>query len=141
MTSNSCPFCNPDPTRVFYQGKLVTALWDGFPVSPGHALLISNRHVATWFDATHEERLELIAAIDIARATILSCHDPNGFNVGVNIGEAAGQTVFHLHVHVIPRYEGDVTDPTGGVRGVIPAKGNYLKGNARATPRASTECP
>ena len=133
MTSNSCPFCNPDPTRVFYQGKLVTALWDGFPVSPGHALLIPKRHVATWFDATYEEQLELMAAIDIVRATILSRHNPNGFNVGMNIGKAAGQTVFHLHVHLIPRYEGDVEDPTGGVRGVIPAKGNYLKGNARAT--------
>jgi ATP adenylyltransferase len=74
MTSNSCPFCNPDPTRVFYQGKLVTALRDGFPVSPGHALLIPKRHVATWFDATYEEQLELMAAIDIVRATILPRH-------------------------------------------------------------------
>jgi len=105
----------------------VTALWDSYPVSPGHALLVTRRHVATWFDATPEERLELMAAIDIVRAAIISCHKPDGFNVGVNIGRAAGQTVFHLHVHVIPRYEGDVEDPTGGIRGVIPAKGNYLK--------------
>ncbi len=132
MTSTSCPFCNPDQSRVFYEGKLVTAIWDGFPVSSGHALLIPRRHVATWFDATYEEQLELMAAIDIARSTILSHHKPDGFNVGVNIGRAAGQTVFHLHVHVIPRYEGDVEDPTGGVRGVIPAKGNYLKEHALA---------
>ena len=127
MTSTFCPFCSPDPARVFYEGKLVTALWDSFPVSAGHALLIPRRHVATWFDATHEEQLELMAAIEIVRATIISRHNPDGFNIGVNIGRAAGQTVFHLHVHMIPRYEGDVEDPTGGVRGVIPAKGNYLK--------------
>lgn len=127
MTSTSCPFCNPDPARVFYEGKLVKALWDGFPVSPGHALLVPRRHVATWFDATPEEQLELMAAINNVRTTIIARHKPDGFNVGVNIGRAAGQTVFHLHVHVIPRYEGDVEDPTGGVRGVIPARGNYLK--------------
>jgi superfamily II DNA or RNA helicase/HKD family nuclease/diadenosine tetraphosphate (Ap4A) HIT family hydrolase len=131
MISSSCPFCNPDLSQVFYEGNLVIALWDGFPVAPGHVLLIPKRHVATWFDATYEEQLELMATIDIARATILSRHKPDGFNVGVNIGKAAGQTIFHLHFHVIPRYEGDVEDPTGGVRGVIPAKGNYLKGVAR----------
>lgn len=129
MSSLSCPFCNPEPSRVFYEGKLVIALWDAFPVSPGHALLVPRRHVKTWFDAAYEEQQELLAAIEIARETILLRHRPDGFNVGVNIGHAAGQTVFHLHVHVIPRYEGDVEDPTGGVRGVIPSKGNYLKGS------------
>jgi superfamily II DNA or RNA helicase/HKD family nuclease/diadenosine tetraphosphate (Ap4A) HIT family hydrolase len=132
MTFTSCPFCDPDPDRVFYKGKLVAAIWDGFPVSPGHALLVPKRHVATWFDATREEQQEIMVTIDIVRAIIISCHNPDGFNVGVNIGRAAGQTVFHLHVHVIPRYEGDVEDPTGGVRGVIPAKGNYLKRNMKA---------
>ena len=127
MSTGSCPFCSPDPSRVFYEGKLVVALWDSFPVAPGHVLLIPKRHVPTWFDVTSEERLELIAAIDIARDHILSHYKPDGFNLGVNIGEAAGQTIFHLHLHVIPRYVGDVEDPTGGVRHVIPGKGNYLK--------------
>lgn len=127
MSTGSCPFCNHDSSRVFYEGEHVMGLWDSFPVAPGHVLLIPKRHVPTWFDATFEERLELIAAIDIARDRIVSLYKPNGFNLGVNIGEAAGQTIFHLHLHVIPRYFGDVEDPTGGVRHVIPARGNYLK--------------
>ncbi|ABK17129.1 DEAD/DEAH box helicase family protein [Syntrophobacter fumaroxidans] len=127
MTEKSCPFCSPDDHRVFYEGKLVFALWDGFPVAPGHALLVPKRHVATWFDATPEEREELLAATEVVRDHILSHFEPAGFNLGINIGTAAGQTVFHLHLHVIPRYHGDVEDPTGGVRNVIPAKANYLK--------------
>jgi superfamily II DNA or RNA helicase/HKD family nuclease/diadenosine tetraphosphate (Ap4A) HIT family hydrolase len=130
MSAGPCPFCNPDRGRVFYEGKLVIGLWDSFPVTDGHVLLIPRRHVATWFDATPEEHLELIAAIDIARKSILARFKPDGFNLGVNIGGAAGQTIFHLHLHVIPRYRGDVEDPTGGVRNVIPAKGNYLKRSA-----------
>ena len=81
--------------------------------------------MASWFDATEEERAELTRAIPIARVTILHDHEPAGFNIGVNVGEAAGQTVPHLHVHVIPRYTGDVGDPRGGVRGVIPSKRSF----------------
>jgi len=93
--------------------------------------------VPTWFDTTQEERLELIAAIDIARDHIWSRYQPDGFNIGVNIGEAAGQTIFHLLLHVIPRYTGDVEDPTGGVRHVIPGKGNYLKNKSWQTGAAA----
>ncbi len=128
MSAGPCPFCNLDRSRVFYDGKLVIGLWDSFPVTDGHVLLIPKRHVATWFDATAEEHLELISAIDVAREKILARFKPDGFNIGVNVGGAAGQTIFHLHLHVIPRYRGDVEDPTGGVRNVIPSKGNYLKG-------------
>ena len=95
-------------------------------MNPGHALLVPKRHVANWFDATEEERAELIAAVDIARDAILAKYKPDGFNIGVNVDTAAGQTVFHLHLHVIPRYSGDVEDPTGGVRNVVPQRGNYL---------------
>lgn len=102
-------------------------LWDGFPVSPGHALLVPRRHIATWFDALPDERAELMEAIDRARAAIEKEHRPAGFNVGMNLGEAAGQTVAHLHIHVIPRYECDVEDPRGGVRWVVPAKAAYWK--------------
>jgi len=83
------------------------------------------RHVSSWFDATSEERAELVAGIDIARESIRERHDPDGFNIGVNVGAAAGQTVFHLHVHVIPRYLGDVEDPRGGIRQIMPAKARY----------------
>ncbi len=127
VRGNSCPFCEPDSKRIFHKGRRVVGLWDNFPVTPGHTLLITKRHVATWFDATVEERSELLAAIDIARDEILSRHQPDGFNIGINVGEAAGQTIFHLHLHVIPRYRGDVEDPTGGVRHVIPSKANYLR--------------
>jgi superfamily II DNA or RNA helicase/diadenosine tetraphosphate (Ap4A) HIT family hydrolase len=105
---------------------LVLGLWDAFPVSEGHALLVTKRHVPTWFEATREEQAELLSALAIAREAVLTRHRPDGFNIGVNIGEAAGQTVPHLHVHLIPRRRGDVVDPGGGVRHVIPARANYL---------------
>lgn len=83
------------------------------------------RHIPTWFDATPEEQQELTAAIEIARAAILARHQPDGFNIGMNLGPAAGQTVGHLHLHVIPRYAGDVPDPRGGVRWVVPQRADY----------------
>ena len=122
-----CPFCHPDPDRVFHEGERVLALWDAFPASPGHALVVMRRHVAGWFDATGEERRELLEAVDVARARIEESHAPDGYNIGINVGAAAGQTVFHLHVHVIPRYTGDVPNPTGGVRLALPHRGNYLR--------------
>jgi len=120
-----CPFCDPDPDRVFLETDLVIGLWDKYPVSPGHALLVPRRHVAGWFDASAEERQALMAALDIARDRVLEQHRPDGFNIGVNSGEAAGQTIFHLHVHLIPRYKGDQEDPRGGVRRLFPAKARY----------------
>ena len=103
----------------------MVGIWDRYPVSPGHALLILRRHVATWFEATLEEQQSLVCTIDAAKAEIELKHSPDGYNIGINVGDAAGQTVQHLHVHVIPRYRGDVRDPRGGVRHVIPGKGNY----------------
>ena len=121
-----CPFCRPDADRVFHKGELILGLWDMFPVSPRHALVVTRRHIFDWFEASLEEQLALLEGINIARNVILTKADPAGFNIGVNVGEVAGQTVPHLHVHVIPRYEGDVPDPRGGVRHVIPGLGNYL---------------
>ena len=126
MNAEACPFCAPEATRVFHAGANTLGLWDGFPVNPGHALLVPKRHVASWFDASDEERAELIAGIAVARREIERRHAPDGYNVGINIGRAAGQTVFHLHVHVIPRYAGDVAEPRGGVRHVVPTKADYL---------------
>lgn len=122
----ACPFCDPAEERILWRGRLVLGLWDGFPVSPGHALLVTRRHVADWFSATDEERRALMDGLEVARAAIRGRHSPAGYNVGINIGEAAGQTVPHLHVHLIPRYTGDVDDPRGGVRHVLPALANYL---------------
>ena len=120
-----CPFCRVAPERAFLVTDDVIGLWDAFPVSPGHALLVPKRHVATWFDATAAERAALAEATELARREIVKLHDPPGFNIGVNAGAAAGQTIFHLHVHVIPRYVNDVRHPRGGVRGVIPSKRDY----------------
>jgi diadenosine tetraphosphate (Ap4A) HIT family hydrolase len=120
-----CIFCVPDEKRIFLREDSVIGLWDGFPVSPGHALLIPHRHVPNWFEATADEKMALVVAIDQATLIIDREYKPDGYNIGMNCGAAAGQTVFHLHVHLIPRYGGDVTDPRGGVRHVIPSKASY----------------
>jgi diadenosine tetraphosphate (Ap4A) HIT family hydrolase len=125
MTELACVFCSPPHDRLFHRGRLVFGVWDQYPVSPGHALIIPRRHVASWFEATEEERIELMSSVSDARRAIEQIHHPNGYNLGVNVGDAAGQTVFHLHVHVIPRYHGDVPSPRGGVRHVIPEKADY----------------
>ncbi|MCC6995796.1 MAG: HIT family protein [Deltaproteobacteria bacterium] len=126
----SCPFCDPAAERIFHEDALVRGLWDGFPVAPGHALLVPRRHVADWFDATEAERGALLSALDVARAAITTRHKVDGFNIGVNVGAAAGQTVPHLHVHLIPRCSGDVADPRGGVRWVIPERAAWWKAGA-----------
>ena len=123
--SEDCPFCHPDERRIVWQDDHAYLVWDGFPVSPGHALAIPRRHFAEWFDATDDERKSLFRALDYAREVVAADHSPDGWNIGVNVGPAAGQTVFHLHVHLIPRFEGDVDDPRGGVRGVVPDKAQY----------------
>jgi len=130
----ACPFCSPEPSRVFLRLPHVCALWDGFPVSEGHALIVPHRHIATWFDATAEERAALFGAIESVCGVIRDRFGADGFNVGINLGEAAGQTVPHLHLHVMPRRHGDVADPRGGVRHVMPGKGNYLAPGALTPP-------
>jgi superfamily II DNA or RNA helicase/diadenosine tetraphosphate (Ap4A) HIT family hydrolase len=127
-----CPFCDPPRDRVFYEDELVLGLWDAYPVSAGHALVITRRHVATWFDASPDEQAAVMRGMEIARAKIAKRHAPDGFNLGINVDAAAGQTVFHLHVHVIPRYWGDVSDPRGGVRYVLPSRANYLVSDSQA---------
>lgn len=103
----------------------VRAIWDKYPAAPGHLLLVPLRHVALWSDLTPEERRALTGAIEPARRLIEAEHAPDGLTIGLNHGVAAGQTVPHLHLHLIPRFVGDVLDPTGGVRHVIPARGRY----------------
>ena len=125
-----CPFCQVDLQRIVFRHSIgdanILALWDGFAVSPGHLLLVPERHVATWFEATAQEQQALTAAIEIGKSHIEAIHQPDGYNIGINVGAAGGQTVPHLHVHLIPRYFGDVPDPRGGVRHVIPKLANYL---------------
>lgn len=123
MTS---PFLEAPSSSWVARNDRAFALRDRFPVSPGHTLVIPRRLVATWFDATPEEHAAIFALVDEVKRQIDAELHPDGYNIGINAGEAAGQTVMHLHVHVIPRFRGDVDDPRGGVRHVIPGKGNYL---------------
>jgi diadenosine tetraphosphate (Ap4A) HIT family hydrolase len=120
-----CPFCELPVERITWQSTLVVALRDAFPVSKGHTLLVPRRHVATFFDASPEEHAALFAAVVVAKRTLDAELHPDGYNVGFNCGAAAGQTVMHAHVHIIPRYAGDMADPRGGVRGVIPGRQRY----------------
>ena len=125
MPERDCPFCTLGADAWFHSAPLVRALWDRYPVAPGHALIVPRRHVASWFDATPDERAAMLEATDAVRAIIDQKHSPDGYNLGLNVGAAAGQTVDHLHLHVIPRYAGDVPDPRGGVRNIIPHKAHY----------------
>jgi superfamily II DNA or RNA helicase/diadenosine tetraphosphate (Ap4A) HIT family hydrolase/SOS-response transcriptional repressor LexA len=121
------PFLALPPSAWVASNTLAFAIRDAFPVSPGHTLVITRRLVPDWFSATAEERAAIMALVDQVKQVLdATIPRPDGYNVGFNAGEAAGQTVMHLHVHVIPRFRGDMADPRGGVRGVIPAKQNYL---------------
>jgi diadenosine tetraphosphate (Ap4A) HIT family hydrolase len=126
MPEHDCPFCTTNDDACFHFAPRVRALWDRYPVAAGHALIVPRRHVASWFEATPAERAAMLGAVDAVRAIIDEKHSPDGYNLGLNIGAAAGQTVDHLHLHVIPRYLGDVPDPRGGVRHVLAGHGNYL---------------
>lgn len=120
---SDCPFC--DAGEEAAGNALAYARFDAHPVNPGHLLLLTRRHVEHWFAATHEERAALLELVDAGKALLDERFGPDGYNVGINVGDAAGQTVMHLHVHLIPRYRGDVPEPRGGVRGVIPARQSY----------------
>ena len=116
-----CPFCNPAPEDIVLENDLCYARYDIHPVSPGHLLVIPFRHVASYFDTTDEERMALARLIDGCREFTDRERHPDGYNIGVNVGEAAGQNVMHVHIHFIPRYRGDAPgEHEGGVRGVLP---------------------
>ena len=118
-----CPFCRYDELEI--ENELAFALFDSNPTSPGHALIVPKRHVAAYFDTTAEEKVAIWSLADEMKTLIEQQHQPDGYNLGVNIGEFAGQSVPHVHIHLIPRYQGDVENPRGGVRGVIPHKQKY----------------
>lgn len=119
-----CPFCNLEREKIL-ETEMSFAIYDGFPVNEGHALIIPKRHTDNYFDLSLEEQKDCIELLNRVKGIVQEKYNPDGFNVGININEAAGQTVPHVHVHLIPRYEGDVEEPRGGVRGVVPGKRNY----------------
>lgn len=123
MTTAKCPFCSRNEDVL--SNALAHARYDKYPVSDGHLLVIPNRHVSSYFDLTAEERIAMFELLDEARVLLDKDRKPDGYNIGINVGEAAGQSVWHVHAHLIPRYTGDTDDPRGGVRGVIPEKQKY----------------
>ena len=128
MPAPDCPFCVVEPKQIFIARPLAIARHDMFPVSKGHTLIIPRRHVVSFFDTTADERSEMLGLLDEIRALLDREHRPDGYNIGINDGAAAGQTVMHLHVHLIPRYAGDAADPRGGVRWIVPGNAKYWKG-------------
>jgi len=123
---NETEFVSPFLTKPkLLESEIGFVIYDGFPVSEGHCLVVPHRVYANYFDSTKEEIAGLQALVAEAQKLLREKLSPDGFNVGINCGEAAGQTVPHMHIHVIPRYKGDMDDPRGGVRGVIPSKQKY----------------
>ncbi len=124
--SSDCPFCNPDKDReIILESASVYAIYDKFPVSNGHVLIIPKKHVSNYFQLSFKEQSACWFVLNSVQKIIQEKFNPDGFNVGININETAGQTVPHVHIHLIPRYNGDVEIPRGGVRGVIPTKKEY----------------
>lgn len=125
MASQPSPFLAVPAEQHLAGSDLCFALRDAHPVSPGHALVIPRREIVTWFEATPEEWRAALDLVDALKDTLDRELQPDGYNVGFNAGEAAGRTVFHAHLHVIPRFDGDVEDPTGGVRHAVVGRGHY----------------
>lgn len=121
--NNNCIFCKP--TDILINGVYTYSRSDGFPVSEGHCLIIPKRHVSSIDELTDMELKDLYTVLHQTKILLIKTYQPDGFNIGINEGEAAGQTIEHLHIHLIPRYEGDVVCPRGGIRGVIPDKKEY----------------
>lgn len=128
QSKQPCFFCSTSGKSIITENMLAYAIYDDFPVTPYHTLIIPKRHVRTYLDLTPEETIAIHELI-VNQSKILMHIDKSieGFNIGMNCGPVAGQTIFHCHVHLIPRRSGDVENPRGGVRNIIPGKGNYQK--------------
>lgn len=125
---HDCPFCSVNQTSEkgsMPSNSLAHIRLDGFPVSEGHLLIVPNRHAADWFDLTPAEQQAIMELVEQGKQWLEKRYHPDGYNIGMNCGTAAGQTVMHMHCHLIPRYAGDQQDPRGGVRWVIPEKADY----------------
>jgi len=123
----NCPFCNPDSDReLIVETATMYAIYDKFPVNEGHTLIIPKRHIANYFELSIKEQYAYLLVLNKVKEIVTKRFQPDGFNIGINIGEHAGQTISHVHIHLIPRYKNDVKDPRGGVRGVIPDKQKYF---------------
>ena len=123
---SNCLFCNINKDRIVHEYKNFYVVRDAYPVTPLHSLVITKRHVVSYFQCSKEEHDEIPMILDTQKTELKILDDSiTGFNIGMNIGEDAGQTIFHCHIHIIPRRQGDTSNPRGGVRGVIPEKQKY----------------
>jgi diadenosine tetraphosphate (Ap4A) HIT family hydrolase len=122
---NKCIFCDWSSREILVEDEHAVAFFDAFPVNPGHVLVIPKKHVADYFDLEPALQQACMKLLNQAKVLIQERYNPEGFNIGINAGAAAGQTIFHVHLHLIPRYLGDMPDPRGGVRGVIPDRRSY----------------
>lgn len=125
MALKPCPFCTLPETRIVDHNELAVVINDGFPVSTGHTLIIPKRHVGSFFELNADEQQAMLALLKTTKAKLDQAHAPDSYNIGINDGPHAGQTISHVHMHLIPRYQGDVEDPRGGVRWLIPHKADY----------------
>ena len=125
MGNKTCLFCHLPDSRIIASSSLALVIRDAYPISPGHTLIIPKRHIGSFFEATNEEREELFSLLDQARQKLIEEFKADAFNIGINDGAAAGQTIAHLHIHLIPRFTNDQIDPRGGVRWIIPEKAKY----------------
>jgi diadenosine tetraphosphate (Ap4A) HIT family hydrolase len=120
-----CIFCNLSKQRIFSENATALAVLDAYPVNPGHSLIIPKRHLLSYFELRPEEELDLTNLLKQTKLYLDERHHPDGYNVGFNDGVAAGQTVMHMHMHLIPRYVGDILEPRGGIRWVLPERAKY----------------
>ena len=123
--NDPCRFCTP--RKATRQNELAWAARDSYPVSPGHSLVVPFRHCANFFDLTAEEVSACMALVAEEKKAVDAEFNPDGYNVGVNVNKAAGQSIYHVHIHLIPRYDGDSPNPQGGVRHVLPNKAHYTR--------------
>ena len=125
INKNKCIFCDWSSREIILEDEHAVAFFDAFPVNPGHVLIVPKIHVADYFELESDLQVACLKLLNQVKDIICERYQPDGFNIGINAGAAAGQTIFHVHLHLIPRYHGDMPDPRGGVRGVIPDRRSY----------------
>jgi len=131
MKDPNCVFCNSPETEIIAETDLSMAFYDKYPVNPGHVLIVPKRHAVTFFEASWEEVMDITKLVYQVKDILQEKFNPDGYNIGFNVGQAAGQTVFHLHLHVIPRYTGDVFEQWCGIRNIMENMVTYPKGDCQ----------
>jgi len=124
----ACPFCTLTESRIRFQSPLAVGVDDAYPVAPGHTLIVPRRHVGSFFELSDGERQAVSELLNRAHSDLTERLRPDAYTIGINDGPAAGQSIPHVHIHLIPRFRGDRDNPRGGVRWVLPEKADYWSG-------------